>query len=53
MCVDFINLNETCPKNSFPISCINQIVDSTFEHEQRSFMDAFLGYNKMLWYSPN
>ena len=53
MCIDFINLNEVCPKDNFLIPCINQIVDSTFEHEQLSFMDAFLGYNKILWYFLN
>ena len=29
MCVDYMGLNKACPKDPFPLSCIDQIVDST------------------------
>jgi len=47
MCVDFTNLNKTCPKDSYPLPCINQLVDSTMSHQLLSFMYAFLGYNQI------
>ena len=48
MCVDFINLNQACPKDSFPLPRINQLVDSTAGHKLLTFMDTFSGYNQIL-----
>ena len=48
MCVDFIDLNNACPKDSFPLPRIDQLVDSTIGHKLLTFMDAFLGYNQIL-----
>ena len=47
MCVDFTDLNKTCPKDSYPLLCIDQLVDSIAGHQLLSFMDAFLGYNQI------
>ena len=47
MCVDFTNLNKACPKDSYPLPRINQLVDSTAGHKLLSFMDAFSGYNQI------
>jgi len=47
MCVDFTDLNKACPKDSFPLPRIDQLVDSTAGHEVLSFMDAFSGYNQI------
>ena len=47
MCVDFTNLNKACPKDSYPLSRIDQRVDSTAGHKLLSFMDAFSGYNQI------
>ena len=44
MCVDFINLNKACPKESYPLPRVNVLVDSTAQHQLLSFMDAFSGY---------
>ena len=41
MCVDFTDLNRACPKDPFPISRIDQLVDATVGHPQMSFLDAF------------
>ena len=47
MYVDFKDLNKTCPKDSFPLPRIDQLVDSTARHKLLTFMDAFLGYNQI------
>ena len=47
MCVDFTNLNKDCPKDSFPLPRIDQLVDSTTGHKLLAFMDAFSGYNQI------
>lgn len=44
VCVDFIDLNWACPKDSFLVSKINQLVDATCGHQQMSFLDTFQGY---------
>ncbi|XP_065623716.1 uncharacterized protein LOC136065020 [Quercus suber] len=47
MCVDFIDLNKACPKDSYPLPRIDQLVDSTARHKLLSFLDAFSGYNQI------
>ena len=47
ICVDFTDLNKACPKDSYPLPCIYQLVDSTAGHKLLSFMDAFSGYNQI------
>jgi len=48
MCVDFIDLNKACPKDSFPLLRIDQLVGLTVGHKLLSFMDTFSGYNQIL-----
>jgi len=45
--VDFTDLNKPCPKYSYPLPRIDQLVNSTPGHKLLSFMDAFLGYNQI------
>ncbi|KAK0595554.1 hypothetical protein LWI29_007808 [Acer saccharum] len=47
MCVDLTDLNKACPKDSFPLPRIDQLVDATAGHELLSFMDAYSGYNQI------
>jgi len=47
MCVDFTNLNKTCPKDSFPLPRIDQLMDFTAGHKLLTFMDAFSRYNQI------
>ena len=47
MCIDFKNLNKACPKDSYPLPRIDQLVDATLGHELLTFMDAFFGYNQI------
>ncbi|XP_024046441.1 uncharacterized protein LOC112100831 [Citrus clementina] len=53
MCVDFTDLNKVCPKDSFPLPKIDQLVDSTAGHGLLSFMDAFSGYNQIPMYEQD
>lgn len=41
VCVDYTNLNDACPKDSFRLPWIDQIVDSTIRHGMLSFLYAF------------
>ena len=47
ICVDLTDLNKACPKDSYHLPCIDQLVDSTVGHQLLSFMDAFSGYNQI------
>ena len=47
MYVDFTDLNRACPKDSYPLSRIDTLVDLTARHELLSFMDVFSGYNQI------
>ena len=44
-CVDFTDLNKACPKDSFLMPQIDQLVDATVGHPRMSFLDAFQGYH--------
>ena len=47
VCVDFTNLNRACPKDSFLMPKIDQLVDATYGHPRMSFLDAFQGYHQI------
>ena len=47
MCVDFTNLIKACPKDNYPFTQIDVIMDSTARHQLLSFMDTFSGYNQI------
>ena len=47
ICIDYTDLNEICPKDSFSLLKINQLVDVTSDHRLLSFIDAFAGYNQI------
>nr|CAN72632.1 hypothetical protein VITISV_025688 [Vitis vinifera] len=47
VCVDHTNLNNACPKDSFPLPRIDQIVDSTAGQGMFSFLDTFSGYHQI------
>lgn len=50
VCVDFTDLNKAFPKDSFPFSRIDQLMDTTTGHALLSFMDVYSGYNKIPMY---
>ena len=47
VCIDFTDLNKACPKDSFLMPKINQLVDATVGHPRMSFLDAFQGYHQI------
>ena len=51
--MDFTDLNKACPKDSFPLPRIDQLVDATSGHALLSFMDAYSRYNQILMHVPN
>ncbi|KAI5326856.1 hypothetical protein L3X38_035930 [Prunus dulcis] len=53
VCVDYTDLNKACPKNNFPLSRIDQLVDSTSGNQLLSFMDAYSGYNQILMHEDD
>ena len=48
MCVDYTGLNKACLKDSFPLPCIDQVVDSTSRCETLCFLDAYSGYHQIM-----
>ena len=53
VCMDYTNLNDAYPKDTFPLSQINHIMDATADHKLLSFLDAYLGYNQISMYLPD
>ena len=47
MCVDFTDLNKACPKDSFLLPKIDQLIDSTTRHKLLTFIDTFSRYNQI------
>lgn len=48
VCIDFTDLNKACPKDSYPLPRIDNLVDSTSGHKLYSFLDSFSGYHQIL-----
>ena len=53
MCIDFKHMNRACPKDHFPLPCIDQIVNSTAWCERLSFLDAYSAYHQIRPYGPD
>lgn len=53
VCVDFANLNNACPKDSFPLLRIDQLVDLAVGHKMTNFLDAYSGYHQILLFDPD
>jgi hypothetical protein len=47
MCIDFTDLNNCCPKDDFPLTRIDQVVDSTAGCDIMTQLDYFLGYHQI------
>jgi len=41
ICIDFCDLNTSCPKDEFPLSITDVMIDNTCGFERVSFMDGF------------
>jgi hypothetical protein len=47
VCVDYRDINKSCPKNNFPTPFVDQIIDNCARSEIFSLMDSFSRYNYM------
>ena len=47
VCVDFMDLNQVCPKDPFRMPKIDQLVDSTYGHPRMGFLDVFQRYHQI------
>jgi len=47
MCVDYRDLNRASPKDNFPLSHIDVLVDNTTNFSLFSFMAGFSSYNQI------
>jgi hypothetical protein len=47
MCTDYTDLNKACPKDPFPLPCIDKLVYNSVGYKYLSFMDAYSGYNQI------
>jgi hypothetical protein len=47
MCVDFTDLNKACPKDSYPLPRIDQLVDSTAGHKITQL------HGRLFWLQPD
>ena len=47
ICVDYRDLNRASPKDNFPLSHIDTLVDNTAKNSRFSFMDGFSEYNQI------
>ena len=48
--IDYTNVTKACPKDSFPLPRISQLVEATARHELLSFMDAYSRYSQIRIY---
>jgi len=53
LCINYTDLNKACPKDSFPLPNIDQIVDAIAGHELLSFIDAYSGYHQIKMHPEN
>ena len=53
VCVDYTDLNDMCPKDSFPLPRINPIVDASARHGMLSFLDTFSRYHQIPMHQPD
>ena len=51
--MDYTDLNDACPKDSFPLPRIDQIVDASTGHNMLSFLDAFSRYHQIPMHPPD
>ncbi|GKV46475.1 hypothetical protein SLEP1_g53456 [Rubroshorea leprosula] len=47
MCIDYINLNNACPKDCYPMSSIDKLVEAASGNERLSLLDAYSRYHQV------
>ena len=51
--MNYTDLNDLCPKDSFPLPRIDKIVKASAGHGMLSFLDAFSDYHQIPMYPPD
>ncbi|GKV18385.1 hypothetical protein SLEP1_g28780 [Rubroshorea leprosula] len=47
MCIDYTNLNHAYPKDRYPMSSIDKLVEAALGNERLSLLDAYSGYHQV------
>jgi hypothetical protein len=47
VCIDFLNLNKTTPKDEYPMLRADMLISNASGHRVISFLDGNAGYNKI------
>jgi hypothetical protein len=47
VCIDFCNLNRATPKDEYPMSIVDMLVNDSSGHKVISFLDGNAGYNQI------
>jgi len=47
MCIDYIDLNKACSKDSYPLSSIDRLINGASVFPVLSFLDAYSGHNQI------
>ncbi|GJR66221.1 hypothetical protein Tco_0012286 [Tanacetum coccineum] len=47
MCVDFTNLNKSCPKDGYPLLEIDWKIESLYGYPFKCFLDTYKGYHQI------
>ena len=47
MCVDYTNLNKVRPRDAYPLTNVDRLVDGATGNKVLSFLDAYFGYNQI------
>jgi hypothetical protein len=45
MCIDFTEINNACPKDEFPLSRIDSLIEVATTSELMRLLDCYLGYH--------
>lgn len=48
MCVEYTDLNEAFPKNTYPLLNINKLMNKTSGFKLLSFIETYFDHNKIL-----
>lgn len=51
MCIDYIDVNKACLKDTYPLSNIDRLVDNASDFQLLSFLDAYSWYNQIWMHS--
>jgi hypothetical protein len=50
MCTDFTDFSKSCPKDDFPLTRIDKVLDTAAGYETMALLDCFSGYHQIwLW----